>query len=314
MEPISIYSDYQLQFFKRIGMEPKPIQTLDDVSDVMKACSDVFSFENLDIVSNSSEALNKDVIIKQVLCNKQGGLCYKINTLLYHFLLEFGFNIYIIRGSVENQETHSHWNLPTGHMIDIINYENRLYVVDVAFGCNLSLKPIPITDDGSEVIESYTGLYRVRKVENCVAGKYNYTHILEHRKLDTYLNESAKNWVTGYAFDPLLVVSNIDDNDRNTTNQTIVQQLVIDDPSREFSTKPLAAKIVKDGSSFSIATLTANSFTLTDCKTGEKSKTNFDNDKSFEQFNQHLISIFNLPPLQTIPPIFLNQSETPKTN
>ncbi|KAM9958847.1 hypothetical protein ACTFIW_012437 [Dictyostelium discoideum] len=309
-------SDYQLQFFKRIGMKPKPIETLDDVSDVMKACSNVFSFENLDIVSNSCEPLNKDVLIKQVIYNNQGGLCYKINTLLYHFLLEFGFNIHIIRGSVENQETHSDWNIPTGHMINIINFENRLYVVDVAFGCNLSLRPIPITDDGSEVVESCTGLYRVRKVENCVSGKYNYTHILEHRKLDSFLIESAKTWVTGYAFDPLLVV---DDNNNNNneettetttttaTHQTIVQQLVIDDPTKEFSTKPLATKIVNDGSSFSIATLTANSFTLTDCKTGQKTKTNFDNDKSsFEQFNQHLISIFNLPPLKTIPPIFLN--------
>ncbi|KAM9995940.1 hypothetical protein ACTFIY_002114 [Dictyostelium cf. discoideum] len=306
MEAISIFSDYQLQFFKRIGMKPKPIETLDDVSDVMKACSNVFSFENLDIVSNSCEPLNKDVLIKQVICNNQGGLCYKINTLLYHFLLEFGFNIHLIRGSVENQETHSHWNLPTGHMIDIINFENRLYVVDVAFGCNLSLRPIPITDDGSEVVESCTGLYRVRKVENCVSGKYNYTHILEHRKLDSFLIESGKNWVIGYAFDPLLIIDN--NNERiTTTHQTIVQQLVIDDPTKEFSTKPLACKIVNDGSSFSIATLTANSFTLTDCKTGQKTKTNFDNDKSsFEQFNQHLISIFNLPPLKTIPPIFLN--------
>ncbi|KAN0024617.1 hypothetical protein ACTFIV_009025 [Dictyostelium citrinum] len=312
MEAISIFSDYQLQFFKRIGMQPKPIKTLDDVSDVMKACSNVFSFENLDIVSNSCEPLNKDVLIKQVLCNKQGGLCYKINTLLYHFLLEFGFNIYLVRGSVENQETHTHWNLPTGHMINIIKYKDRLYVVDVAFGCNLSLRPIPISNDGSEVIESCTGLYRVRKVDNCVSGKYNYTHILEHRKLDSFQIESAKNWVTGYAFDPLLVVSNVDENEKETTNQTIVQQLVIDDPSKEFSTKPLAAKIVNDGSSFSIATLTANSFTLTNCKTGEKTKTNFTNDNPFEQFNQHLISIFNLPPLQTIPPIFLNQSEYTK--
>ncbi|EAL63188.1 arylamine N-acetyltransferase family protein [Dictyostelium discoideum AX4] len=306
MEAISIFSDYQLQFFKRIGMKPKPIETLDDVSDVMKACSNVFSFENLDIVSNSCEPLNKDVLIKQVICNNQGGLCYKINTLLYHFLLEFGFKIHIIRGSVENQETHSDWNIPTGHMINIINFENRLYVVDVAFGCNLSLRPIPITDDGSEVVESCTGLYRVRKVENCVSGKYNYTHILEHRKLDSFLIESGKTWVTGYAFDPLLIVDNNNNNEK-TTHQTLVQQLVIDDPTKEFSTKPLATKIVNDGSSFSIATLTANSFTLTDCKTGQKTKTNFDNDKSsFEQFNQHLISIFNLPPLKTIPPIFLN--------
>ncbi|KAK5578887.1 hypothetical protein RB653_008562 [Dictyostelium firmibasis] len=310
MEQNTTFSDYQLQFFKRIGMEPKPIKSLDDISDVMKACSNVFSFENLDIVSNSWEPLNKDVIIKQVLCNKQGGLCYKINTLLYHFLLEFGFNIYLIRGSVENQDTHSNWNLPTGHMINIINFENRLYVVDVAFGCNLSLRPVPITNDGNEVIESCTGLYRIRKVYNCVEEINHYTHILEHRKPDSFLNDDAKKWVMAYAFDPLSIITNNESDEISAikTHQTLVQQLVIDDPSKEFSTRPLAAKIVNDGSSFAIATLTANSFTLTNCKTGEKNKTNFGTDESFEQFNQHLISIFNLPPLKTVPSIFLNQS------
>ncbi|KAM9969764.1 hypothetical protein ACTFIR_001601 [Dictyostelium discoideum] len=314
------FTDYQVQFFERIKLKPRIIESLDDISEVLVACSKVFTFENLDIISNTQEALTRKVLIKQVLINKQGGLCYKANTLLYYFLLDFGLNVHQTRATCENQESHSRWNISHGHMINILNFENKLYVMDVAFGCNLSLRPVPITDDGSEVIESCIGLYRVIKRENIVAGMYHYTHILEHRKPDTYLIESAKNWVIGYAFNPLLICKNDGDDDDNNinknTHQTQIQQLVIDDPNKDFCVKPLATKLINNtdnnnnnnNNNNSIATLTLNSFTLTNCKTGEKIKTNFDNDKLFEQFNQHLISIFNLPPLKIIPQIFLNQT------
>ncbi|KAN0039142.1 hypothetical protein ACTA71_001336 [Dictyostelium dimigraforme] len=304
------FTEYQLQFFERIKLKPRIIESLDDISDVMVACSNVFTFENLDIISNTQEPLTRIVLINQVLKNKQGGLCYKANTLLYYFLLEFGLNVHQTRATCENQESHSRWNISHGHMINILNFENKLYVMDVAFGCNLSLRPVPITDDGNEVIESCIGLYRIIKRDNIVAEIYHYTHILEHRKPDTYLNESAKNWVIGYAFDPFLICKNEKEEEQDyrtsTTHQTQIQQLVIDDPNKDFCIKPLATKLIKDmDNNNSIATLTLNSFTLTNCKTGEKNKINFDNNL-FEQFNQHLISIFNLPPLKTIPPVFLN--------
>ncbi|KAK5578889.1 hypothetical protein RB653_008564 [Dictyostelium firmibasis] len=318
------FTDFQIQFFERIKLKPRIIESLDDISDVMVSCSKVFSFENLDIICNTQEPLTKKVLIKQVITNKQGGLCYKANTLLYYFLLEFGFYIHQTRATCENQESHTRWNISHGHMINILNFENKFYVIDVAFGCNLSLRPVPVTDNGNEIIQSCVGLYRTLKKENIVAEKYHYTHILEHRKPDTYLNESAKIWVIGYAFDPLLICKNDHDNcDENTetiTHQTQIQQLVIDDPNKDFCVKPLATKLINnnnnnnnngggdgDSSDESIATLTLNSFTLTNCKTGEKMKTNFDNNKLFEQFNQHLISIFNLPPLKTVPLVFLIQ-------
>ncbi|KAN0021757.1 hypothetical protein ACTFIU_003901 [Dictyostelium citrinum] len=305
MEPNPIFSEFQLDFFKRINIEPKPIETLGDVSEVMSGCAQIFSFENLDVVTNTTEPLNREVIIQQLVNNKQGGLCYKINSVFYYFIKSFGFNIYQVRCCVENQETHDRWQIDGAHIINIIEYENKKYLADVAFGCNLSYEPIPISEDSignEEIIESCTGLYRVRKVDNIIRG-LKYTYILEFRKPDTFLPESARNWTNGYAFDPLLKAINVDENDKIDSHATQIQQLIIDDPTKEFNVKPLATKVVNNES---IATLTANSFTLTNCKTGEKTKVTFDNDneiKQLEQFNQHLISIFNLPPLKFLPKI-----------
>ncbi|KAK5578888.1 hypothetical protein RB653_008563 [Dictyostelium firmibasis] len=303
MEPNPIFTEFQLEFFKRINISPKSIETLNDVSEVMSACAQIFSFENLDVVTNSTEPLNRDVIIQQLVKNKQSGLCYKINSVFYYFIQSFGFNIYQVRCCVENQDTHDRWQINGGHIINIIEYENKKYVADVAFGCNLSYEPIPISeaDDKEEIIvESCTGLYRIRKVDNII-GEFKYTYILEFRKPDSFYPESARAWTNGYVFDPLIKSINDDENDRVNTHQTKIQQLIIDDPTQEFSVKPLATKVVNNES---IATLTANSFTLTNCKTGEKTKTTFEeNNNQLEQFNQYLISIFNLPPLKFLPKI-----------
>ncbi|KAM9958846.1 hypothetical protein ACTFIW_012436 [Dictyostelium discoideum] len=299
MEPNPIFSEFQLEFFKRIEMEPKSIETLNDVSEVMSGCAQIFSFENLDVVTNTTEPLNKEVIIQQLVKNKQGGLCYKINSVFYYFIKSFGFNIYQVRCCVENQETHDCWQIDGAHIINIIEYENKKYLADVAFGCNLSYEPIPFSE---EIIESCTGLYRIRKVDNIIRD-IKYTYLLEFKKPDSFSPESARLWTNGYAFDPLVKAIDIDENDKIDSHATQIQQLIIDDPTKEFSVKPLATKVVNNES---IATLTSNSFTLTNCKTGEKTKVTFDINneiKQLEQFNQHLISIFNLPPLKFLPKI-----------
>ncbi|KAN0039141.1 hypothetical protein ACTA71_001335 [Dictyostelium dimigraforme] len=304
MEPIPIFSEFQLNFFKRINMEPKSIETLNDVSEVMSGCAQIFSFENLDVVTNTFEPLNRDVITQQLVNNKQGGLCYKINSVFYYFIQSFGFNIYQVRCCVENQDTHDRWQINGAHIINIIEYENKKYVADVAFGCNLSYAPIPFSEEigNEEIIESCTGLYRIRKVDNIIRD-LKYTYLLEFKKSESFLPESARDWTNGYAFDPLIKSINIDENDKINTHQTQIQQLIIDDPTKEFSVKPLATKVVNNES---IATLTANSFTLTNCKTGEKTKVTFDDNnenKQLEQFNQYLISIFNLPTLKFLPKV-----------
>ncbi|EGC28749.1 hypothetical protein DICPUDRAFT_85177 [Dictyostelium purpureum] len=275
-------TEFQKKFYNRINLKPIDNLKFEDLSIIMKSCSETFSFENLDIVKEEIGEITKESIYKQLLLETNGGLCYKLNGLLYYFLLDCRFDVYLSMGTVVNG--FNPWGSTDCHVVNIVNYNNKKYLVDIGFGGFIALNPILINEFdnnySNQIIKNENGLFKVilenSKAINSNGENVNYTHTFQYRKDDNYLIESERNWSSGFVF-----------NLNKVSDQSlfIIQNQIIRD-QLEITKGPLVVKLTNEGTS----TLTENNLTIT-THNGFKTKTPL---KSRDHFNEILQKEFKI--------------------
>ena len=249
-------------FRQRIGIPKDEEITFNNLDYILKKTATTIPFENLGVIRTQSTEINKENMLDKVLLRNEGGLCYELNTTLYFFLVENGFNVNLIRGVVYNDTVQEWGTIGRTHVAILLIHDEETYLVDTGFGSNLPLKPVPLT---GEMVSSNNGEFLVKK-ENSDFGDYILKVKLKHKDLD---------WRIGYAFDSKQPVSDVSE-----LNE--VQKIIKEHPKSLFNKHPLITKITTTGS----VTLTDTSFTQ--WIDGEMIKEKID----IEKFNQLLSHYF----------------------
>lgn len=224
-------------FRRRIGLTEHERITFERLHPVLDHTAKTIPFENMRIINRNTVDITKENLIHQLLVNREGGLCYELNSILYYFLVENGFHARLTRGTVYNHDTRQFSKLKGTHVAILLTYEGQTYVVDTGFGGNLPLKPVPLT--GENVVSS-NGEFRIRRV-NSEHGDFIFEMKLKHKDTD---------WRIGYAFDSRKPV-------RDLTELNEIQRVIAEHPESPFNKEPLLTKLTDLGG----ITLTKSSIT-----------------------------------------------------
>lgn len=230
-------NDFNVLFRKRVGIPLDEVITFHYIDSVLEKTAKTIPFENLCIIENKSKEITIENLTSKILEQNEGGLCYELNTILYLFLYENGFNPSLVRGVTYNHINQQWSGTGKTHVAILITHNEQLYLVDTGFGGNLPLKPVPLS---GESVASSNGEFRVERAES------------EHGDYILYmkLNRKDEDWKIGYAFNSKEEIQNI-------TELNDVQRIIIEHPESAFNKKPLITKITDNGN----ITLTDTSFT-----------------------------------------------------
>ncbi|MEH7108617.1 arylamine N-acetyltransferase family protein [Bacillus sp. JJ1764] len=252
------------QFRSRIGFPTDETITFETLPVILEKTALAIPFENLSIIRNEIHPLTLNNVAEKILIRNQGGLCYELNTILYQFLMENGFEVTLVLGSTYNAERLT-WS-PTGrtHVINILTYKGNKYAVDTGFGGNLPLVPVPLT---GECVSSRNGEFRIKE-ERTEYGNYVLEMKLRHKHQD---------WVTGYTLDTTRPVKDLNELSR-------VQQIIVESDQSPFNKNYLVTRITEKGNMI----LTDSSFT--NRIDGKELKENI----QANQFELFLKSYFNI--------------------
>ncbi len=270
----TMLTELQKNFFSRLQISPKEDVTFEDLHGILLQMGYVLPYENLDVMDKNIQKISRENVQEKLLLTHCGGLCYELNSLLYYFLIDCGFDVYRVSGTVYDLGG-GKWKPDDGHVIIILNYNNQKYIIDGGFASHLPLYPVPFS---GEVISSQTGKYRIRK-QNTEKG----TYLLEMKKGENgesaqFLDSEPTNtWRTGYAF-------TLDEIDTNKVN--VIQNIIVEHPESPFNKGYIICKLIEDGH----ISLTKRSFTET--KKGQKRKRTINE----EEYHQILTEVFNIVP------------------
>ncbi|MGU3443612.1 arylamine N-acetyltransferase family protein [Bacillus cereus] len=230
-----VMTDLQKYFFYRLQMAPQKDIEFNDLHEILLQMGSIVPYENIDVMKREFREISRTNIQEKLLLNKRGGLCYELNSLLYYFLIDCGFDVYRVAGTVYDLSGNK-WKPDDGHVIIILKHENQRYIIDGGFASHLPLYPVPFNGG---VISSQTGKYRIRK-QNTEKGSY----LLEMRKGDNgetaqFLNsEPSDTWRTGYAF-------TLDKIDTKKVND--IQDIIVHHPESPFNKGHIICRLTEDG-------------------------------------------------------------------
>ncbi|RDU38199.1 arylamine N-acetyltransferase [Neobacillus piezotolerans] len=239
-------------FRKRIGFprdEPIDFNNLDTI---LEKAALTLPFENVRIMNGSTTEFTEESLKEKILDRNEGGLCYDLNSLLYLFLLDNGFDARLIRGVVFNQAQQKWSETGKTHVAILLRDNRRQYLVDTGFGINIPLKPVPLDGD---TVSSRNGEFKVQK-EASEHGDYCLYMKLKHKD---------KEWKKGYAFNSMDTVTNLPD-----LNE--IQQIIASHPASGFNKRLLITRLTDKGS----ITLAGNSATIWTDGRMEKEEINAD--------------------------------------
>lgn len=248
-------------FRKKIGIPESEKITFKTLDQVLEKTATTIPFENLSIIANQPTDITKQNLVNKILVRNEGGLCYELNSLLYLFLVENGFNVVLVRGVVFNQEAQKWPTIGRTHVTILLTHHGQIYLVDTGFGGNLPLKPVPLN---GEIVDSANGEFRIKKVGNDY-GDYILEMKLKHKHRD---------WKIGYAFDSRLPVKDI-------SGLNEIPKILIENPESPFNKNPLITRLTDKGQ----VTLTDTSFTQS--TNGKVIKEKIDNRGFKELAKQH---------------------------
>lgn len=214
-------------FRKRIGFSTDEELTFEQLPFVLIRIAKIIPFENLCVINHFMKDITLENIIEKILIKNEGGLCYELNTLLYHFLLENYFNVSLVKGVIYNHSIQDWSSTGSTHVLIILKYENALYLIDSGFGKNVPLKPVPLNGEG---ITSENGAFRIMNTED--KGK---PYILEMKQFNDM------DWKIGFAFDinnPIMEMAELNK----------IQRIIYEHPLSPFNKGPIMTKLINQGS------------------------------------------------------------------
>ncbi len=246
-------------FRTRIGFPENERITFEKLDTILERAGKTIPFENLRIINNQSKAITKENLTEKILLNNEGGLCYELNTIFHHFLIENGFNVELARGRTFNFASNSWSQAGQTHILNLLSYNGQKYIIDSGFGGNLPLKPVPLS---GATVTSTNGEFRTRQITS-EDGDYLFELKLKHRDQD---------WVNGYIFHSTKkTTEEVDSNE--------VQQIIIESPFSPFNKSPLLTRLTDSGNII----LTDKS--LTERTNGQEQKTEI-NSENFKQLTK----------------------------
>lgn len=254
-------SELNILFRKRLDIPQHEQITFERLGFVLEKTAKTIPFENLCILKNQIKNITKENLVDKMLLRKEGGLCYELNSILYLFLLENGFECALARGVIYKDPISGYFNLGRTHVTILLHHEGRRYLIDTGFGGNLPLIPVPFS---GEVVRSDNGEFRVKK-ENTEHGDY----ILEMK-----LKYKDANWRIGYTFDSQKLIKDVSEFNE-------IQMTIAENKESPFNKRPLVTKLVDGGN----ITLTNNTFTK--WKDGMITKEDIDDNKFKELLGKY---------------------------
>jgi N-hydroxyarylamine O-acetyltransferase len=249
-------SNVNILLRQRIGISANEVITFENLHLVLEKIAKTIPFENMCIMEKQTAEISKDNLTEKILKQNEGGLCYELNTILYLFLIDNGFNTSQIRGATFDQ-VNQRWSLVgKTHVFNLVLHEDQLFIVDTGFGGNLPLKPVPLS---GKTVSSQNGEFRVVQEDS------------EHGDLILYIKLKHKDqeWKKGYAFDSTSRIKEISE-----INE--IQHTIVDHPSSPFNKKPIITKITDKGN------ITLTETTFTEWKDGTIEKEDID-EKRFKE-------------------------------
>ncbi|ARV46453.1 acetyltransferase [Bacillus subtilis] len=175
-------SDFLKDCFQKIGWEKDHVSFV-DLPLFLKSMAYRFPFENRAVLSKENYNITKEELWHRLVKEQHGGLCYDLNGFLYFVLREAGFHVKLIRGTVYAGQQEE-WALEGTHAAVLLSAENCDYIVDIGFGINLALQPIPLS---GETVQSPVGSFQIKEEETEKG-----SHVL--------LMDKGEGWQIGYAF------------------------------------------------------------------------------------------------------------------
>jgi N-hydroxyarylamine O-acetyltransferase len=229
--------DLNRLFRKRIAIPESEKISFESLGKVLEKTAKTIPFENLRMIENRSRDVTKENLIDKLLLKNEGGLCYELNTILYFFLIENGFDAALVRGVTYNEEKQEWYQLGRTHVTILLKQEEQTYLVDTGFGANLPLKQVPLNGG---TVTSANGEFRIKKADHDFG---DYTFEMKRKYKDS-------NWKLGYIFDTKRPVSDISEFNE-------IQKILIEKEESTFNKQRLIAQITNEGN----VTLTDTSFT-----------------------------------------------------
>jgi len=222
---------------KRLGIPCDKVIAFENLNAVLEKAAKAIPFENLCIIENRTNEITKENLIKKILEQNEGGLCYELNSVLYFFLIENGFNTNLIRAIRYNYNSQKWSTMGKTHVANMIKHNGQFYIVDIGFWGNSPLKLVPVN---GETVTSNNGEFKVENI-NSEHGDSVFYIKLKHKDTD---------WKIGYAFDSKKVMKDL-------AELNEVQKINIEHSESKFNNKSLITKFTDKGT----MTLTNTSFT-----------------------------------------------------
>jgi N-hydroxyarylamine O-acetyltransferase len=251
-------------FRKRVGISKEEKITFENLDMVLEKTAKTIPFENLCIIENRTNDVTKENLVNKMLMKKEGGLCYELNSILFYFLKENGFNVYLVRGVIFNHDAQNWLTLGRTHAAILLNHENETYLVDTGFGGNLPLRAVPLNGG---TITSNNGEFRVSKMKN-EHGDYILEMKLKHKDQD---------WRIGYTFDSKRPVTEVSDFNE-------IQRILIEKDDSPFNKNPLITQLTEKGN------MTLTDTTFTEWVNGKLKKDSIDS-KRFKELAKRYFGI-----------------------
>ncbi|MEP1446281.1 MAG: arylamine N-acetyltransferase [Paraglaciecola sp.] len=131
------------EYLKRINYSGKVDVSSDTLKALHHAQITTIPFENFDICLDQKIKLDPLSLFNKLVRHKRGGYCFELNGLLLMALQHFGFEARALLGRVHLT------GIPTGrsHQITLVTLNTKKWIVDLGFGSNSPLAPLPLEFD-----------------------------------------------------------------------------------------------------------------------------------------------------------------------
>ncbi|PWH85596.1 arylamine N-acetyltransferase family protein [Brumimicrobium oceani] len=128
------------EYLKRINFEGEISINFESLKALHRAQHLAIPFENFDICLGRNIQIDSKSIFQKLVRQKRGGYCFELNGLLVMALKAFGFDARPLLGRVHlSREI-------TGrtHQTTLVTIDNKSWIVDLGFGAEAPLIPIPL--------------------------------------------------------------------------------------------------------------------------------------------------------------------------
>ncbi|PAD34184.1 arylamine N-acetyltransferase family protein [Terribacillus saccharophilus] len=213
---------FKTLFQQRINMDGEV--TFETLPMLLQHFAQAIPFENLRIINNNKSLLSKEGLQKKILIRKEGGVCYELNTLLYYYLEEIGFDVTLVSACIYDQKSNDWSTTGNTHVTILLKQNEEQYIVDAGFGANIPLTPLPLT---GEVMTTANGHFRIKPTGD------GYT-------LDLKLEGRDDDWRVGYYFSE-------DNRITDMTELEQMQQIIETHPASPFNKSPFLTRRTTDG-------------------------------------------------------------------